>query len=54
MVNVAVSDTEKDDRPPVIVCGVSLASLGPTGQFIACSLSIFAFFIVYGYLQGKG
>jgi len=35
----------------VIVCGVSLSTFGPTGQFVACSLSIFAFFIVYGFLQ---
>jgi len=41
----------KDDSIPVVVCGISLKSLGRSGQFIATSLSIFFFFVVYGYLQ---
>ena len=42
---------KEHDQPPVIVCGVSLAKLGRSGQFVACSLSIFFFFVLYGYLQ---
>ena len=41
----------KDDLIPVVVFGISLASLGRSGQFIACSVSIFFFFVLYGYLQ---
>lgn len=47
----AVAVRKEQEQPPVIVCGLSLARLGRTGQFIACSFSIFFFFVLYGYLQ---
>jgi hypothetical protein len=47
----AAAVRKEQDQPPVIVCGMSLAGLGRTGQFIACSFSIFFFFVLYGYLQ---
>jgi len=47
----AVAVRKEQEQPPVIVCGLSLARLGRTGQFIAGSFSIFFFFVLYGYLQ---
>lgn len=45
------TSTPKEECIPVVVFGISLVSLGRTGQFIACSLCIFFFFVLYGYLQ---
>ena len=45
------NDQEKDDGPPVIVCGISLARFGRNVQFILCSSAILFFFVLYGYLQ---
>ena len=45
------NDQEKDDGPPVIVCGISLARFGRNVQFVLCSSAILFFFVLYGYLQ---
>ena len=45
------NDQEKDDGPPVIVCGISLARFGRNIQFVLCSSAILFFFVLYGYLQ---
>lgn len=42
-----------DDNIPVVICGISLQSLGRTGQFLVTASGILFFFIVYGYLQEK-
>merc|ERR1712131_169528 len=47
------TENSTDDNIPVVICGISLQSLGRTGQFLVTSFGILFFFIVYGYLQEK-
>lgn len=47
----SLNATQTDEHQPLVLFGQDLSHFPPTSQFVTCASGVFAFTIVYGYLQ---